>query len=98
MTTKRKENAGKTPGRPFVKGAKPGPGRPKKTEQELDLIAACKAKTPDALAVIVEIMSNGEKEATRLQAAQSIIERGYGKPVQPQEVAHSGVVQFGWLT
>lgn len=85
-------------GKPIAKGQVLNPGgRPKKTAQELDLIAACKSKTPDALDVIVDIMSNGEKEATRLQAAQAIIERAYGKPVQPTDVAHSGVVQFGWL-
>ena len=82
----------------FTKGKSGNPiGRPKKTEQELDLIQACKDKTPDALAVIVDIMSNGEKEATRLQAAQSIIERAYGKPVQPTDTNHSGSVSFGWM-
>ena len=35
-------------------------------------------------------MVNGEKEQTRLTAALSIIERAYGKPVQPQDVSLSG--------
>lgn len=54
------------------------------------MIAACKAKTPEALSVIADIMVNGEKEQTRLTAALSIIERAYGKPVQPQDVSLSG--------
>lgn len=82
------------------KGFKPGvsgnpSGRPKKTPQELDLIAACKAKTPEALAVIVKIMETGDKDSVRLAAAQSIIERAYGKPVQPADVSVSGGLLIG---
>lgn len=85
-------------GKAFVAGKSGNPtGRPKRTPQELDLIAACKAKTPEALDVISHIMVFGEKEQTRLTAALSIIERAYGKPVQPQEVEHTGAVSFGWL-
>jgi len=85
----------KAPKTAFVPGKSANPGgRPKKTPQELDLIAACKAKTPSALAVMVDIMENGEKEATRLQAAQSIIERAYGKPVQPQDLSLTGGLVF----
>lgn len=95
-TDKPKRKAPKTA---FAKGVSGNPGgRPAKTPEELDLIAACKAKTPEALAVILNVMHNGEHEKNRMSAAQAIIERGYGKPVQPQDVAHSGSVQFGWLT
>ena len=86
---------GKPRGKPIAKGqVLNAGGRPKKTEAELDLIAACKAKTPSALAVMADIMENGEKEATRLQAALAIIERAYGKPVQPQDVNLSGTLLF----
>lgn len=88
----------KAPKSAFKAGASGNPGgRPTKTPQELDLIAACKDKTPEALAVITDIMTNGEKEQTRLNAALSIIERAFGKPVQPQTTEHSGSVKFGWL-
>lgn len=81
----------KAPKTAFAKGKSGNPGgRPPKTTQELDLIAACKDRTPEALAVITDIMVNGEKEQTRLTAALSIIERAYGKPVQPQDVSLSG--------
>ena len=64
---------------PFVKGKSGNPGgRPKKTEQEFDLISACRQKAPDALAVIENIMVNGESERVRLSAAIAIIERAYG--------------------
>ena len=92
MTTAQKSKTKAKPrGKPIAKGQVLNPGgRPKKTPQELDLIAACKEKTPEALAVIADIMVNGEKEQTRLTAALSIIERAYGKPVQPQDVNLSG--------
>ncbi len=84
---------GKPRGKPIAKGqVLNAGGRPKKTPQELDLIAACKDKTPEALAVITDIMVNGEKEQTRLAAALSIIERAYGKPVQPQDVNLTGAL------
>ena len=94
-TDKPKRKAPKTA---FAKGKSGNPGgRPAKTVEELDLIAACKQRTPEALSVILYVMNNGEQEKNRLVAAQSIIERAYGKPVQPQEVAHSGIVTFGWM-
>lgn len=94
MTVAQKSQVkGRGRGRPIAKGQVLNPGgRPKKTPQELDLIAACKARTPDALNVILDIMENGEKEQTRLAAAQSVIERAYGKPVQPQDVALTGTL------
>ena len=96
MTTAQKSKTKAKPrGKPIAKGQVLNPGgRPKKTPQELDLIAACKEKTPEALNVITDIMTNGEKEQTRLAAALSIIERAYGKPVQPQDVNLSGSLLF----
>ena len=71
-------------GKPFVKGVTGNPGgRPKRTPEELDLVAACKAKTPAALIVIENIMKNGENERNKLAAATAIIDRAYGKPTQP---------------
>jgi hypothetical protein len=77
-TEKPKRAAPKTA---FKKGVSGNPGgRPKRTEEELDLIAACKGRTPAALAVIESIMLEGENERNKLSAAMAIIERGYGKP------------------
>lgn len=92
MTTAQKsKNKAKPRGKPIAKGQVLNPGgRPKKTAEELDLIAACKAKTPDALDVMVNMMRNGEQEKNRLTAAMAIIERAYGKPVQPTDMHLSG--------
>ena len=81
----------KAPKTAFPKGKSGNPGgRPAKTAEELDLIAACKAKTPRALDVMVHIMESGDVEKNRLAAAMAIIERAYGKPVQPQDVNING--------
>jgi hypothetical protein len=88
-------------GKPFAKGVSGNPGgRAKRTPEELDLIAACKAKAPQALDVMIEIMAHGENERNRLAAAQAIIERGYGKPEQSVKADLTGnftveIVRFG---
>lgn len=80
------ESSRKSPGRPFAKGQSGNPGgRPRKTQQDVDLINACKALTQDALDTLIEIMRNGQ-ERNRITAAVAIIERGHGKPIQPSEV------------
>lgn len=58
-------------------------GRAKRTPEEFELIAACRNKTPAALAVIERIMVKGSSERNKLAAATAIIDRAYGKPTQP---------------
>ena len=85
-TDKPKRRAPKTA---FKKGTSGNPGgRPKRTQEEMDLVAACRDRTPAALAVIETIMLEGENERNKLAAAQAIIDRGYGKA--PEKVEHSG--------
>ena len=80
-------NSKKTVGRPFRKGQTGNPhGRPKKTQEEYDLEKACKAKTPDALAVIEVLMRTADKDSVKLAAAVFIVERAHGKAVQRNEL------------
>lgn len=67
-------------GRPFPKGVSGNPGgRPKRTEDEVQLIEACRAQTPEALEVVASLMRESANDRVRLAAAQFIIERGWGK-------------------
>jgi len=89
-----RDKAGKRlPATAFKKGQSGNPGgRKKRTPEELDLIAACKAKAPAALNVLLSIMENGDQEKNRLSAALAILERGFGKPEQPIKANVSGAV------
>lgn len=87
------ENSKKPRGKPFAKGQTGNPGgRPKKTQEEYDLIQSCKQKTPEALATIERIMVTSDNERNQLQAALAIIERAWGKPIQPTETEYKGTL------
>ncbi len=64
-------------------------GRPKKTEEQIQLESACRAKTKDALDTILVLMRSADKDSVKLSAAQFVIERGWGKAVQRNE--HTGI-------
>ncbi|MGY2052401.1 DUF5681 domain-containing protein [Methylobacterium sp. JK268] len=55
-------------------------GRPKAIARVRDL---AREHTETAIAVLVEIATEGESEAARVSAASAILDRGYGKPTQP---------------
>ena len=70
-------------GRPFKAGQSGNPtGRPKIPE---DVKEAIRAACPKAVSVLVSML-NSKKEAYRLEAAKTLLDRGYGKPVQMQDV------------
>jgi hypothetical protein len=64
------------------KSANPG-GRPSIPEE---VKAALQAATPAAVATLVEIMTAGKSEDTRVKAANIILERVYGKARQDVDV------------
>ena len=51
-----------------------------------DIRAAAQAYTDDALATLAQIMKAGASEAARVAAANSILDRGFGKPRQAMDV------------
>ena len=71
-----------------VGGARPGAGRPKGSlnKATADIKAAAQAYTEDALATLAQIMKAGESEAARVAAANSILDRGFGKPRQSMDL------------
>lgn len=42
--------------------------------------------TEESIGTVVDLMRNGEREATKMQAAQFLIERGWGKAVDRVEI------------
>lgn len=75
-------------------GMREGSGRPKgsrsaATRQEQERISdLAKQHSDTALKALTSIAENGVSEAARVSAANSLLDRAYGKPVQA--MAHSG--------
>ena len=75
------QSARRVIGRPFVKGQTGNPGgRPK---AEVDVVAIARRNGPEAIQMLAEIMRNPKaSESARVSAANSLLDRGFGKPVQ----------------
>ena len=73
-------------------GYREGAGRPAgalnraTVEQSQKLSELAKAHTEDALMTLVDVARNGRTDAARVAAANSLLDRGYGKPapLQPE--------------
>lgn len=71
-------------------GKREGAGRKKGavTQAKKDLAQMAKEHAKKALGVLVQVAQSGTSEAARVSAANSILDRAYGKPTQAHE--HSG--------
>ena len=64
-------------------------GRPKKTQADYMLTERCREHSEEAMATILEIMRDvGQEGAVRLKAAQTILDRGFGKAVQQTQLTN----------
>lgn len=80
------QRGGKRPGAGRKKGS-----RNKATDEQLgSLTDMAQSHAPLALEALVSIAHGGESEAARVAAANAILDRGYGKPVQGVEHEISG--------
>lgn len=75
---------GKRPGA----GRKPGCKDKATLEQGATLAELARAHTSTALNVLVSVAQASESDAARVSAANAILDRGYGKPIQQTE--HTG--------
>ena len=83
MSAESNKKAARVPGKPFAKGKSGNPGgRPKKTQEVYDLEAACRSIAPEAVQVLLQIMRDGKQESSRVRAAETVIDRGFGKAAQ----------------
>src|SRR5215510_15973519 len=70
-----------TVGKPFQKGQSGNPGGRPKVVAEVKELA--REHTPEAIRTLVSIMNNPKlAPAARVSAANSLLDRGYGKPPQ----------------
>lgn len=79
-------------------GYRPGSGRPKgvpnKATAEIKAIA--QPYSEEAVHTLAQIMREGESEAAKVSAANSILDRAWGKP--SQAVQHSGEMSHTVMT
>jgi uncharacterized protein DUF5681 len=79
----------KAPRTAFKPGRSGNPGgrpklSPEQKVQRFELVKACRSKSPQALAVIEQLMHRADRDSVRLEASL-IVERGWGKAGQPNE-------------
>lgn len=69
-------------------GARPGAGRPKGSINKVKKSLAEEARKygPEALQALVNVMRTDPSNAVRKDAANSILDRGYGKPSQYMDI------------
>lgn len=83
----------------FVAGNNANPsGRPK---IPADVREAIRAACPEAVRVLIELL-HSKKEAYRLEAAKTLLDRGYGKPESMSKIelsgSNDGAIVFQWMT
>ena len=72
-------------------GFRQGAGRPSGStnksspEQSLRLSELAKTYTEEALETLVDVARNGRTDASRVSAANALLDRAYGKPAVKQE-------------
>ena len=72
-------------------GYREGAGRPLgssnkcTTEQSQRLSELAKTYTEEALLTLVDVARNGRTDAARVSAANSLLDRAYGKPIVKEE-------------
>lgn len=83
----------------FVAGNNANPsGRPK---IPADVREAIKAACPEAVRVLIELLHD-KKSLIRLEAAKTLLDRGYGKPESMSKIelsgSNDGAIVFQWMT
>ena len=70
------------------------PTKRKKSVAELDLKSRARAFTDVSIRTLAGIAENGTQEAARVSSAIALLDRGWGKPMQPTENKIEGSVEI----
>jgi len=73
-------------------GARPGAGRLNK--QTADVKALAQSYGEQAIMTLVNIMTSGESDTSRASAANALLDRGFGRPVQSVDANVSGALNL----
>lgn len=79
-------------GRPFTKGQSGNPGGRPKVAAEVKELAQQHGR--EAVETLVRLMREAEKDEVRVRAAESLLDRGYGRPTQAVTGEGGGPVEF----
>jgi hypothetical protein len=80
---------------PFRKGKSGNPGgRPKKTEQVIEIEALARQYAPQAMEALVKIALTGKSDSARVAASIAILDRAFGRPRQMLQAESKSNVQY----
>ena len=80
----------------WKKGQSGNPGGKRKIDYAVRDMA--KVYTPEALAVLRRIMKQSPDDRARVAAANSLLDRGWGKPAQSVDITNSdGSMSAAWM-
>jgi len=80
---------------PFQKGKSGNPGgRPKKTEQLVEIEQLARQYAPQAMEALVKIAMTGKTDSARVAASIAILDRAFGRPRQTLEAKNASNVQY----
>jgi hypothetical protein len=69
-------------------------GRPKRTEQVIEIEALARQYAPQALDVLLKIATEGKSDSARVAAATAILDRAFGRPRQMLQAESKSNVQY----
>jgi hypothetical protein len=69
-------------------------GRPKKTEQVIEIEAMARQYAPQAMEALVKIAMTGKSDSARVAASIAILDRAFGRPRQSLEAKNASNVQY----